>query len=86
LAWLTPFFSNTPFTPKLYPLPSGVKYYLPVPNLPLKKEIIGQSLLGSRGFVKWVKENFLGDKISDRELPKERYDRRLWSFFMVLEG
>jgi len=51
---------------------NAIRSEIGLPNTSLKREIVGQSLLGSRGFVKWVRENFLGDKVSDRELPQVR--------------
>lgn len=37
-------------------------------GLPIKKQVIGQSLLGNQAFIAWVKENFL-DHATQRELP-----------------
>ena len=37
-------------------------------GLPIKEKILGQSILGSNGFVGWVRENFLESQ-TDREQP-----------------
>lgn len=37
-------------------------------GLPIKDKIIGQSILGSNGFVEWVRESFLESQ-TDRERP-----------------
>jgi len=40
-------------------------------GLPIKAQVIGQSILGSQTFIAWVKENFL-EALKDREQPAAR--------------
>ena len=52
-------------------------------GLAIRDQIIGQSILGSEGFVSWVRENFL-DQDKDRERPDVRKIHQYLSMEAVL--